>query len=124
MIDKNKICIVGKSTCKFCKNAMILFSKIYKQTYVFYDLLSMNDGEEIHQSLKTETWQATVPYIFIYGEFIGGYDDLMSIHNLGKLGMILRKECTFVCDVCGMVYCVNKQCRCIDSKQDSWGCTN
>lgn len=63
--------IFGKSTCQFTLAA----ERALPTAQVFY-LDQMTDGEQMHADLIAQFKQRTVPYIFIQGTFVGGYDDL------------------------------------------------
>lgn len=76
-----KIELYTWSYCPFCKNAKkLLDSKGYK-----YDEYILDNNEEKRLELKAKTGQGTVPYVFIDGELIGGFDDLKKLDDKGKL---------------------------------------
>ncbi len=67
--------------CPFCQGAkQLLDSKGLK-----YQETILDDNEERRKELKAETGQGTVPYVFIDGELIGGFDDLKKLDSEGKL---------------------------------------
>lgn len=67
--------------CPFCKKAVeLLDSKGYK----YVEHLIDNDQEK-KQELTKQTGQSTVPYVFIDGDLIGGFDDLKKMDDEGKL---------------------------------------
>ena len=78
--------IYTKSTCGFCRRAMMLLD-MKKVAYEQY-------GVDFCGPLKTEMvgragGRTTVPQIFIGGRHIGGCDDLMSLEQAGKLDALL-----------------------------------
>ena len=69
------------SYCPFCQNAKkLLDNKGYK-----YEEHILDNNDDKRQELKNETGQGTVPYVFIDGELIGGFDDLKKLDDEGKL---------------------------------------
>ena len=44
-----------------------------------------SDHEPLQAKLIDETKQNTVPYIYLRGEFLGGFNALDEIHRLGQL---------------------------------------
>lgn len=45
----------------------------------------IRDGSKIHAVIKEQVNHKTVPAVFIKGEFIGGCDQVKSLHAKGKL---------------------------------------
>ena len=80
ILDK-KIELYTWSYCPFCKNAKkLLDKKGYK-----YEEVVLDDDEAQRLELKEKTGQGTVPYVFIDGELIGGFDDLKALDDAGNL---------------------------------------
>lgn len=104
LINNATVCIVGKPGCIFCQKAQQLFRQLYQIVPETICLETMSRSADFHDVLKQATGQHTVPYVFLHGEFIGGYDAALSLHDLGKLGSILHKECRILCD-CGEPFC-------------------
>lgn len=79
-MDK-KIELYTWSYCPFCQNAKrLLESKGYK-----YDEIKLDNDEKKREELIAQTGQSTVPFVFIDGELIGGYDDLKALDDKGQL---------------------------------------
>ena len=79
-----RVNIFSKSYCGYCKKAIQLIQD-YNITPMVTELDSVENGEQIHNNLKKNTKQKTVPLIFIDDVFIGGYDVLLGFHNQNKL---------------------------------------
>lgn len=80
-----KIKLIKKIPCPFCDRAMNLFNnKGYDVEVV--DLT--NDLDEL-QRLKAQTGWQTVPMIFINDKLIGGYTDLKTLDDEGKLDALV-----------------------------------
>ena len=73
--------IYTKSHCPYCVKAKDLLDKLK----ITYQEFSLNDNVDLHKKLITETNQRTVPYLYINERFIGGYDQLSSLHKNGKI---------------------------------------
>lgn len=58
---------------------------------VTYDSHDVLDNEEIRQGIKDFTNWPTIPQIFINGEFVGGCDIVLQMHQNGELVEELKK---------------------------------
>jgi glutaredoxin len=75
--------VYGKNSCAWTGRAMTILEKL-KVDYDFIDL-EQQEHEKFLPLLSTETHQSTVPYIYLRGKFIGGYNALAEIERLGQL---------------------------------------
>lgn len=83
---EQKVVIYSKSKCYYCESAKDLLIKkdiAYREIDITWD-------KELHSKLLSETQQSTVPYIFIQGKFIGGYQDLEKLEQDGQLKSLLE----------------------------------
>lgn len=75
--------IYGKKSCPWTGRAMTVLEK----RNVDYDFIDLEEPE--HEKyialLATETHQSTVPYVYLRGQFVGGYNALAEIERLGQL---------------------------------------
>lgn len=81
MNDMPKVIIYTKSTCLYCSNAKELLRSL---GISFKEILVDNDPV-LREEIKEKYNWPTVPVILINGELIGGYDDLVELHNTGSL---------------------------------------
>lgn len=72
-----KVLIYTKEKCQFCLKAKNFLDK----KGISYSEIDITSDQELHEKLKNETRQLTVPYIFINGDLIGGYKDLVALEN-------------------------------------------
>ncbi len=79
--------VYGKSSCAWTGRAMTVLEK-HKVDYDFVDL-EQPEHEHFTIGLSVETKQQTVPYIYLRGIFIGGYNALAEIERLGQLEVAL-----------------------------------
>lgn len=82
--------VYGKSSCAWTGRAMTVLEK-HKVDYDFVDL-EQPENEQFTLGLSTETKQQTVPYIYLRGIFIGGYNALAEIERLGQLEVALMSK--------------------------------
>ncbi len=83
--------IYGKKSCPWSGRAITLFEK-HKVDYDFVDL-EEPEHESKALALSTETKQQTVPYVYLRGQFIGGFNALSEIERLGQLeGALMSAE--------------------------------
>lgn len=61
---------------------------------VDYDFVDLDDpdNEPLKPSLVTETTQRNVPYIYLRGQFIGGFNALSELQRAGTLEYLLMSE--------------------------------
>lgn len=81
-------CVVMYSTtiCSYCTKTKQLLSELNIDCDVVeLNLLSPSDGGHVSQDLIKKTNVRTVPQIFINGEFIGGYSEIMALKQAGSL---------------------------------------
>lgn len=75
--------IFGRSSCPWTGRAI----RLLEDRKVDYDFIDMDDEDNggLDTPLITETKQNTVPYVFLRGHFIGGYNALAEVDRLGQL---------------------------------------
>ena len=76
-----KILLYTKDTCKYC----ILAKELLVKNSIPYEFIELSNNRELHQKIAYQTSQNTVPYVYINGEFIGGYKNLLELEESGKL---------------------------------------
>ncbi|GAB4515783.1 MAG: hypothetical protein Tsb0020_34440 [Haliangiales bacterium] len=75
--------IYGKSSCPWTGRAITLLEKL-RADYDFIDT-DDSDNEHFESKLIAETDQKTTPWIYLRGQFIGGFNALNEVHRLGQL---------------------------------------
>lgn len=75
--------IYGKNSCPWTGRAITLLESLK----VDYDYVDLDDSDNAHYSgrLIPETKQNTVPYVYVRGQFIGGFNALSELHRAGQL---------------------------------------
>lgn len=68
-------------TCPYCIKAKNFLTE-QKKTFKVIDLTHLPNELK---ALKERTQWQTVPQIFINGKFIGGYTDMIALHEKGEL---------------------------------------
>jgi glutaredoxin len=75
--------VFGRDSCPWSGRVVALLESS-RIEYSYFDL----DGygsDSVLRELKLETKQDTVPYVFVRGRFIGGYNALDELQRLGQL---------------------------------------
>ncbi len=68
--------------CAYCSSAKRLLSQVGLK----YDEIGLDDKPDLRQKLSEENGNyRTVPMIFIDGKFIGGFNELQTLHKKGEL---------------------------------------
>lgn len=79
--------IYGKKSCPWSGRAITLLEK-HKVDFDFVDL-EEPEHEAKATGLALETKQNTVPYVYLRGTFVGGFNALSEIERLGQLEVAL-----------------------------------
>jgi len=92
IVVKNKVVIFMKGVpsaprCGF-SNAVVQIMRMHDVTYEAHDVLS---DEELRQGIKDFSNWPTIPQVYMEGEFIGGCDILLQMHQSGELVEELSK---------------------------------
>ncbi|MBA2539471.1 MAG: glutaredoxin [Deltaproteobacteria bacterium] len=79
--------IFGKKSCPWSGRAITLLER-HKVDYEFLDL-EEPEHEAKAAPLALETRQNTVPFVYLRGQFIGGFNALSEVERLGQLEVAL-----------------------------------
>jgi glutaredoxin len=79
--------VYGKKSCPWSGRAITILEK-HKVDFDFIDC-DDPDNEKYLPRLLTETRQNTTPWIYLRGQFVGGYNALAEIERLGQLELAL-----------------------------------
>lgn len=79
--------LYGKKSCPWSGRAITLLEK-HKVDFDFIDL-EEPEHEPKATGLALETKQHTVPYVYLRGKFVGGFNALSEIERLGQLEVAL-----------------------------------
>src|ERR1041384_4661740 len=75
--------VFRRSSCPWSGRALALLESA-RIEHSYFELDSYG-GDTVLRDLKLETKQDTVPFVFVRGRFVGGYNALDEIHRLGQL---------------------------------------
>jgi glutaredoxin len=82
--------VFGRASCPWSGRVLALLERARIEP-MYFDL----DGygaDSVLRELKLETKQDTVPYVFLRGRFIGGYNALDEVYRLGQLEYLTLPE--------------------------------
>lgn len=82
--------VYGKQSCPWSGRARTLLEK-HKVDYDFIDL-EQPEHEAKALALSLETKQTTVPYVYLRGKFVGGFNALSEIDRLGQLEVAMMSD--------------------------------
>ena len=82
--------IFGKRSCPWTGRAISLLER-HKVDFDFVDL-EEPEHEAKQVKLTQETRQNTVPYVYLRGKFIGGFNALSEVDRLGQLEVALMSK--------------------------------
>ncbi|KAK0081122.1 hypothetical protein PV325_012741 [Microctonus aethiopoides] len=92
LVKKNKVVVFMKGVpeapkCGF-SNAVAQILRMHGVEYDSHDVL---ENEELRQGIKDFSNWPTIPQVFMNGEFVGGCDILLQMHQNGELVEELEK---------------------------------
>lgn len=75
--------VYGKQSCPWTGRARTALN----EAKIDFDFIELDDSENTHWEgkLNSQTGQNTVPYVFLRGEFVGGFNELSEVVRLGQL---------------------------------------
>ncbi|OFZ30254.1 MAG: glutaredoxin [Bdellovibrionales bacterium RIFCSPHIGHO2_01_FULL_40_29] len=76
-----KIKMIKKNPCPYCDRAKTLLDN----KGFSYEVIDLTDNQDELDAWKTKTGWKTVPMIFINDTLVGGYTDLKTLADEGKL---------------------------------------
>ncbi len=82
--------VFGRASCPWSGRVLALLESV-RLDHAYFDL----DGygsDTVLRELTLETKQDTVPYVYVRGRFIGGYNALDELHRLGHLEYLTLAE--------------------------------
>jgi glutaredoxin len=82
--------IFGKKSCPWTGRAITLLER-HKLDYDYIDLEEPEHEAKL-APLSSETKQHTVPYVYLRGQFIGGFNSLAEVERLGQLEFALMTK--------------------------------
>lgn len=86
--EQVKVVMYKKVPCPYCINAQ----RLLDEKGIKYDLVDLTDRPEELQALKEKTGWRTVPMIFVDDKLIGGYSDMKTLDEEGKLDTLVFKN--------------------------------
>jgi len=83
-----KVELYTSATCAYCVAA----KNLLKQKGLDYAEIRIDVDPSKLEEMLTRSQRRTVPQIFIAGEHIGGFDDLVAADHSGKLAQLIASE--------------------------------
>lgn len=122
-MDKTRICMFTTASCPYCIKAHRLLLDKYNVSPQIIDLQQIaSHRSHLAQALQRATGKSTVPAIFIFGRYIGGFTELDRLHDSGELTSILNAAPRYMCEFCGKGFATSgKTCGCFPRHFDDWG---
>ncbi|KAG8370024.1 hypothetical protein BUALT_Bualt14G0074900 [Buddleja alternifolia] len=90
MVSEKPVVIFSKSSCCMSHTIRSLISDFGVNPMV-YELDEISRGREIEQALSRLGCNPTIPAVFIGGEFVGGANEVMSLHLKRSLKPMLKR---------------------------------
>ena len=88
--NPNKIVVYTKKPCGYCSAAIRYLESV--KSIQDIEVVDLTGQYETLRELMMTTGQRTVPQIYIYGQHVGGYDDLRSKDAKGTIDNMLSTK--------------------------------
>ena len=83
-----QVTIYTKDHCGFCAQAKALL----RAKGVAYTEIDVTRDADLQAEMIERSGRQTVPQIFVAGEHVGGFDDLVTLDGTGQLDHLLSRE--------------------------------
>lgn len=80
-----KVTVCTQDRCPYCTQLKLFL----KRLNIPFDEINLTNRPEDFKALKDETSFYTLPQVFADDDFLGGYDNIIELHQMGKLNRIL-----------------------------------
>lgn len=88
--NPNKVVVYTKKPCGYCSAAIRYLESVKFIEHI--EVIDLTGQYETLRELMMASGQRTVPQIYIYGQHVGGYDDLRSKDATGAIDKMLSKN--------------------------------
>ena len=85
LTKRSQIMIFSTGWCPFCHKVKDIFRSKNLDFNEYLIDESTAEGSAVRAEIKEKFKHATVPAVFIKGEFVGGFDDVQALNDQGKL---------------------------------------
>lgn len=82
--------VFGRMSCPFTQRALRLLEN--RDIEHVYTELAQPGGYALAPRLMAATGQRSVPYVYVRGQFVGGFDGLDEIERLGQLDELIKSD--------------------------------
>lgn len=90
MFQKNPVVIISATHCTFCTKLKLLFVQ-QQIRFAAIEVDVIPSGRAVFEAAHDRSQSGTVPQVFAYGRYVGGYDEMVALHNKGELKHFLRR---------------------------------
>ncbi|KHJ99998.1 Glutaredoxin [Oesophagostomum dentatum] len=88
---ENEVVMYSKTYCPYCKKTKNMLSRYPIADLKVIELDRLKDMKAMQSILRHKTGRATVPQLFIGGEFVGGHDETRGLEDRGELRKMFEK---------------------------------
>lgn len=89
MLEAHPLVVISATYCSFCRllKAFLVEERI---PFVAVEINVLGNGRRVFEQVVLRSQCHTVPQVFLRGRYVGGYDDLLVLHQQGKLADFLQ----------------------------------
>lgn len=87
-MSKKQVTVYTMNRCPFCLQLKLFL----KRKGVAFTEINTSEHPEVLKELQDETSFLTLPQVFVDDNFLGGYDNIIDLHQKGKFNRIFGLE--------------------------------
>lgn len=91
MLELHPILLISATYCSFCSRLKsLLLEQRVKFTSIEINVIP--NGRAVFEHVVHRSQCHTVPQVFVRGAYVGGYEEVLTLHHKGELNRFLRRE--------------------------------
>lgn len=90
MLSSNPVLLISATYCTFCTRLKALLVEL-RVKFVVLEINVMPNGRGVFEEVVYRSQCHSVPQVFIRSEYVGGYDDIITLHHKGELMKLIQK---------------------------------
>lgn len=90
MLSAHPVLLISATYCTFCTRLKALLVEL-RVKFVVLEINVVPNGRGVFEEVVYRSHCHSVPQVFIRGEYVGGYDDIITLHHKGELMKMIQQ---------------------------------